>query len=81
MDDLKQKYVDNILECSKQYPVDRADAEQLQNRIMPDKESVRCLFACVYKLAGMVRVFRLSSLTFYTTFLLRVRRGSAKLTD
>uniref|UniRef100_A0A2H1X070 SFRICE009059.2 n=1 Tax=Spodoptera frugiperda TaxID=7108 RepID=A0A2H1X070_SPOFR len=54
MDDLKQKYVDNILECSKQYPVDRADAEQLQNRIMPDKESVRCLFACVYKLAGMM---------------------------
>ncbi|KAH9632781.1 hypothetical protein HF086_015980 [Spodoptera exigua] len=54
IDDLKQKYVDSILQCSQQYPLDRADAELLQNKVMPDKESTKCLFACVYKVTGVM---------------------------
>nr|AFM77984.1 oderant binding protein 6 [Spodoptera exigua] len=54
IDDLKQKYADSILQCSQQYPLDRADAELLQNKVMPDKESTKCLFACVYKVTGVM---------------------------
>lgn len=31
----------------------------LKQKIMPDNDDMKCLFACVYKNAGMVRIFLL----------------------
>lgn len=42
------------MECAKDYPITAEDIEQLQKRELPDKDSVKCLFACAYKKAGMV---------------------------
>ncbi|PZC74750.1 hypothetical protein B5X24_HaOG200808 [Helicoverpa armigera] len=54
LEDLKMKYVEMIIECSSNYPITAGDMVQLKRKIMPDNESIQCLFACVYKKAGMM---------------------------
>ncbi|XP_047508604.1 uncharacterized protein LOC125052007 [Pieris napi] len=54
MDAFKQKYAELVMSCMEEYPIDQSDIEQLKNLQMPDKESVKCLFACAYKKAGMM---------------------------
>ncbi|KAJ8719545.1 hypothetical protein PYW08_011720 [Mythimna loreyi] len=54
LDELKLKYVEMIIECSNDYPITVADMTELRSKIMPETESIRCLFACVYKKAGMM---------------------------
>lgn len=63
LEELKMKYVEMIIECSDTYPITAADTLQLKTNIMPDNESIRCLFACVYKKAGMVRILYIYLLT------------------
>nr|ALZ45421.1 odorant binding protein 6 [Athetis dissimilis] len=54
LDELKTKYVELILECSNSYPITGDDMSELRQKTMPDSEPVKCLFACVYKKAGMM---------------------------
>ncbi|XP_050668860.1 uncharacterized protein LOC126968088 [Leptidea sinapis] len=42
------------MDCAQKFPIDQSDIEQLRSRQMPDKENVKCLFACAYKNAGMM---------------------------
>uniref|UniRef100_A0A2A4K8R4 Odorant binding protein n=1 Tax=Heliothis virescens TaxID=7102 RepID=A0A2A4K8R4_HELVI len=54
LEDLKMKYVEMIIECSNNFPITAGDMVQLKRKIMPDNESIKCLFACVYKKSGMM---------------------------
>ncbi|CAK1543053.1 unnamed protein product [Leptosia nina] len=54
LEELKQKYAQMIMDCAQEYPIDPTDIEQLKTRQMPDKESVKCLFACAYKKSGVM---------------------------
>ncbi|OWR44713.1 odorant binding protein [Danaus plexippus plexippus] len=42
------------MECSKDYPLTDEDIAQLKDKQFPDKDDVRCLFACAYKKTGMM---------------------------
>ncbi|XP_049874876.1 general odorant-binding protein 28a-like [Pectinophora gossypiella] len=54
IEDLKVKYVNYILDCSKTYEVSPEDIEMLKSKQMPDRRSVKCAFACAYKKAGIM---------------------------
>nr|AII00976.1 odorant binding protein [Dendrolimus houi] len=54
LDELQKNYLNFILECAVENPVTSDDLEELKNQKMPDKENVKCLFACAYKKAGMM---------------------------
>ncbi|CAB3255587.1 unnamed protein product [Arctia plantaginis] len=54
IEELKQKYVEMILECSGDFPISAVDLDLLKNKKMPDNQAIKCLFACVYKKAGMM---------------------------
>nr|ARO70170.1 Odorant Binding Protein 11 [Dendrolimus punctatus] len=54
LDELQKAYLNFILECIVENPVTSDDLEELKNQNMPDKENVKCLFACAYKKAGMM---------------------------
>ncbi|XP_026730652.1 uncharacterized protein LOC113495855 [Trichoplusia ni] len=54
LEDLKQSYVEMIIQCSKIFPIKPSDMVLLKQKIMPDNEDMKCLFACVYKNAGMM---------------------------
>ncbi|CAG4961910.1 unnamed protein product [Colias eurytheme] len=54
LDELKQQYLQMIMDCSADTPLTETDIEQLKNKQMPDKESIKCLFACAYTKAGIM---------------------------
>nr|AII00993.1 odorant binding protein [Dendrolimus kikuchii] len=54
LDELQKAYLNYVLECAVENSVTPDDLEELKNLKMPDKENVRCLFACAYKKAGMM---------------------------
>ncbi|XP_064073226.1 general odorant-binding protein 28a [Vanessa tameamea] len=54
MEELKQQYVEVIMNCAKEFPLSGDDMEKLSNKQMPDNENAKCLFACAYKTSGMM---------------------------
>ncbi|KAG6440967.1 odorant binding protein 9 [Manduca sexta] len=54
LDDLKNNYLEMIVKCTSKYPITDEDLELLKTGDMGDKESTKCLFACVYKKTGMM---------------------------
>ncbi|XP_045536978.1 uncharacterized protein LOC106719797 [Papilio machaon] len=52
--ELQKSYADLVMECAKEFPLTPEDIAQLQNKQLPEKEPVKCLFACTYKKAGMM---------------------------
>ncbi|XP_013136190.1 PREDICTED: uncharacterized protein LOC106101492 [Papilio polytes] len=54
LSDLQRNYADLVIECAKDFPITPEDIVQLQNKQLPEKEPVKCLFACAYKKAGMM---------------------------
>ncbi|XP_050344622.1 uncharacterized protein LOC126769748 [Nymphalis io] len=54
MEELKQQYLETIMNCAKDITLSGDDIEQLKNKQMPDNENAKCLFACAYKTSGMM---------------------------
>ncbi|CAG4996616.1 unnamed protein product [Parnassius apollo] len=52
--DSEGKYSDYITECKKEYPVTQDDLEQFLYKKIPDNDTVKCLFACIYKKTGIM---------------------------
>uniref|UniRef100_A0A0K8TVI5 Odorant Binding Protein n=1 Tax=Epiphyas postvittana TaxID=65032 RepID=A0A0K8TVI5_EPIPO len=53
-EEYKLKYVNYILECSKEFPITSEDILKLRKKEVPTAENVKCLLACGYKKSGMM---------------------------
>ncbi|CAH0726965.1 unnamed protein product, partial [Brenthis ino] len=54
IESLKQSHMEIILKCAKDNPVSPEDIEQFKKLQLPDNGNAKCLFACTYKLTGMM---------------------------
>ncbi|CAH2041497.1 unnamed protein product, partial [Iphiclides podalirius] len=54
LENLQKTYTGYVMECARYHPITAEDIAQLQKRVLPDKDSIKCLFACAYKKAGMM---------------------------
>ncbi|XP_073946134.1 uncharacterized protein [Choristoneura fumiferana] len=54
LEEYKVKYVNNILECSKEFPITSEDILTLRKKELPEGDNVKCLLACSYKKSGMM---------------------------
>ncbi|KAI5646340.1 PBP/GOBP family domain-containing protein [Phthorimaea operculella] len=54
MEELKQQYVQYIMECSKEFPISQNELATVKNKQLPESTSVKCMLACAYKKAGIM---------------------------
>ncbi|KAI8432151.1 hypothetical protein MSG28_004623 [Choristoneura fumiferana] len=47
LEEYKVKYVNNILECSKEFPITSEDILTLRKKELPEGDNVKCLLACI----------------------------------
>ncbi|XP_026331000.1 uncharacterized protein LOC113238374 [Hyposmocoma kahamanoa] len=54
IEDLRQSYVNLIMECAKEHQITSGELDELKSKRMPEDGNAKCLFACAYKKAGMM---------------------------